>query len=96
MSSIFQLKQTCGGCPEAYNIYCNKTYVGNARLRHGHFAIVDDMGDVVFSENPPGSDGIFANDAVRTDCLTRGLTKLLMSIDWMPTLFSMEGQDDEA
>lgn len=33
----FILKQTCGGCPESYNVYHNDEYVGHLRLRNGIF-----------------------------------------------------------
>jgi hypothetical protein len=57
MLNKFILKQTCGGCPEAYDVYLNDSYIGYMRLRHGCFA-VHYGDDLVYEANPHG-DGIF-------------------------------------
>ena len=34
---MFKLVQTCGACPEQYDVYEGDEEVGYMRLRHGHF-----------------------------------------------------------
>lgn len=54
---MFVLKQTCGGCPEAYDVYRDGSYVGHMRLRHGSFAV--ECGGVTVYEAQTNGDGIF-------------------------------------
>lgn len=57
---MFKLKQTCGACPEAYDVFHNDDYVGTIRLRHGCVA-ARFAGVCVYSEKTRG-DGIFEED----------------------------------
>lgn len=57
-----ELVQTCGGCPEQYDMFLNGEKIGYFRLRHGYFyAEYLPTEEVVFSINPKG-DGIFEAD----------------------------------
>ena len=56
----FKLVQTCGACPEAYDVYFNDEKVGYMRLRHGHFR-AEYKGETVYTAQPNG-DGIFEYD----------------------------------
>lgn len=51
------LRETCGACPEAYDVYDGDTCVGYLRLRHGYFR-ADCHGETVYEGHPKG-DGIF-------------------------------------
>ena len=55
--------QTCGACPEQYDVFDNGRRVGYMRLRHGSFTVdcPDACGLCVLSGHPVG-DGIFAED----------------------------------
>ena len=60
---MFKLVQTCGACPEQYDVYLkdNPTeMVGYLRLRHGHFR-AEHMDQVVY-ESPTRGDGAFDED----------------------------------
>jgi hypothetical protein len=59
----YELVQTCGACPEQYDVFKGGVQVGYLRLRHGYFyASVPDCPDnVVYSAEPHG-DGIFETD----------------------------------
>jgi hypothetical protein len=41
-----ELRETCGACPEAYDVFFDGEYVGYLRLRHGsfraHFGVAND------------------------------------------------------
>ena len=52
-----RLVQTCGACPEQYDVLDGDDYVGVLRLRHGHFS-AEARGEEVYSASPNG-DGIF-------------------------------------
>lgn len=56
----YDLVETCGACPEQYDVFKGGSQVGYLRLRHGYFrAETPDCGGVtVYSANPEG-DGIF-------------------------------------
>jgi hypothetical protein len=58
-----RLVQTCGACPEQYDVFDGEEQVGYLRLRHGSFTAVhpDVMGETVYSASPNG-DGIFDSD----------------------------------
>ena len=57
------LVQTCGACPEQYDVYRDGEVVGYLRLRHGHFTaqLFDPNGPLVYESTPRG-DGIFEDD----------------------------------
>ena len=59
----YELKLTCGACPEQYDVYKNGKKVGYLRLRHGGFTAEcpDCGGKYVYGANPKG-DGCFEED----------------------------------
>jgi hypothetical protein len=60
----YRLQQTCGACPEQYDVYDDLgQQVAYLRLRHGRFrANVPDVGgDEVYSSYPKG-DGLFYDE----------------------------------
>lgn len=60
---MFKLIQTCGACPEQYDVYLKDQpgkEVGYLRLRHGYFR-AEHMGQVVYDAYTKG-DGIFEED----------------------------------
>lgn len=63
----YKLEQTCGACPEQYDVYLGENKVGYLRLRHGHFTaeVPDSGGELVFEDNPRG-DGCFCHDERET------------------------------
>lgn len=54
------LVQTCGGCPEQYDVFRKGKKVGYLRLRHGYFTarMFSPSGEVVYETMTIG-DGIF-------------------------------------
>lgn len=61
-SKEVKLVQTCGACPEQYDMYLDGRNVGYFRLRHGYFrAEYVPTNETVFSGEPKG-DGIFECD----------------------------------
>jgi hypothetical protein len=58
-----KLVQTCGACPEQYNVLRGDEQVGYLRLRHGEFyaACPDSGGQIVYQAEPRG-DGTFEDD----------------------------------
>lgn len=54
----YRLDQTCGGCPEAYDVYVDDEKVGYLRLRHGYFR-AECYGTVVYSTDECRGDGVF-------------------------------------
>lgn len=61
--SDFHLHQTCGACPEQYDLYFGDQKVGYFRLRHGYFYVAypDVGGEIVYESNTRG-DGAFEAD----------------------------------
>jgi hypothetical protein len=59
----YELVQTCGACPEQYDVYRDGQEVGYFRLRHGYFAAYANgpSGQLVYDAQPKG-DGIFDPD----------------------------------
>jgi len=59
----FEFEQTCGACPEQYDVTLNGKRMAYLRLRHGYFyaAVPDCGGQMVYSAEPKG-DGIFECD----------------------------------
>lgn len=56
-----ELEQTCGACPEQYDVYDSKgNEIGYMRLRHGNF-YAEYMGQIVYRATPRG-DGIFESE----------------------------------
>ena len=54
------LDQTCGACPEQYDVYFEGNNIGYLRLRHGYFR-AEYKGDVVYEAYPQG-DGCFYSE----------------------------------
>lgn len=95
---LFELRETCGGCPEAYDVYHNGMYVGYMRLRHGYFRVVYDeggAGETVYEAHPRG-DGIFETEE-RDKHLRAGCGALLSVFTELdgPTLYSIVAKNYE-
>lgn len=71
---------TCSACPEQYNAYKGKEYVGYVRLRHGNFRVEDAKGDTIFRANPKG-DGCFDSGGERSHYLGLAAYYIEKSID---------------
>lgn len=70
---MMKFEQTCGACPEQYDVFDNGRKVGYVRLRHGHlYAAVPDVGgDIVYSHDFPDVwQGHFETEAERKYHLT--------------------------
>lgn len=81
---MFKLVQTCGGCPEAYNVFLNGEYAGFMHLRHGYFYVETKDGATVYSANPNG-DGIFEWDE-RDFHLNNGCKALKAKLEERPVV----------
>ncbi len=56
----YKLIQTCGACPEQYDVFKDEKQVGYLRLRHGYFrADYPDVGGETVYEAYPNGDGVF-------------------------------------
>lgn len=54
------LVQTCGACPEVYEVYKKDKLIGYMRLRHGRFSVnVPYTGGEEIMSGYPKGDGIF-------------------------------------
>ena len=74
----YELRMTCGMCPEQYDVYKDGVKVGYFRLRHGCFsAEFPDCGwyEVFYSEDCEG-DGAFIDDKERELFLTKAVDAL--------------------
>lgn len=58
-----RLDQTCGACPEQYDVYRGDRLIGYLRLRYGYFSAryPDSEGSIVYDCSPKG-DGCFDSD----------------------------------
>ncbi len=67
----FKLVQTCGACPEQYDVFRGDEQVAYLRLRHGTFRVECPPGNTIFTAEPEG-DGMFAcherDHYLRTAC----------------------------
>lgn len=72
----YELKMTCGACPEQYDVTKDSKQVGYLRLRHGYFRAdyPDVCGEEVYSSQPEG-DGIF-EDHERLEHLTNAVNAI--------------------
>ena len=72
-----ELVQTCGACPEQYDVFLHDNQIGYLRLRHGSFTAdyPDAGGSLVYSASPNG-DGIF-EDAEREFYITQAVMAIL-------------------
>ena len=57
MTDKIKLVETCGACPEQYDVYIDGELLGFMNLRHGVFR-AEYRGTIVFTCQPEG-DGIF-------------------------------------
>lgn len=55
--AVYRLDQTCGACPEQYDVYRGDIAVARFRVRHGHFSADCGMTEV-YSADVDG-DGLF-------------------------------------
>lgn len=84
----FDLVQTCGACPEQYDVYKGGNQVGYLRLRHGWFyASVPDCSDNIVYEAEPKGDGIFETDE-RTRYLTEAIDAIAAAMIESPQTFA--------
>lgn len=69
--------QTCGACPEQYDVFFDKRQIGYLRLRHGYFRAdyPECMGETVYDAEPNG-DGCF-DMAERADHLEAAVEALV-------------------
>jgi len=60
----YDLVQTCGACPEQYDVYKDGEQVGYLRLRHGYFYAQYPYtgGETVFETSQCNGDGIFEEE----------------------------------
>lgn len=72
----YELRQTCGACPEQYDVYKDGKEVAYLRLRHGHFSASMD-GEVVYAASPKG-DGIFDSEE-REHYLTEAIKAVIVA-----------------
>jgi len=62
LESRVVLIQTCGACPEQYDLKFDGVNIGYLRLRHGYFrAEYVPTGEIVYEAEPEG-DGLFTSD----------------------------------
>lgn len=75
-----ELIQTCGACPEQYDVTFNGKQLGYLRLRWGYFTVsyTDCGGEIVYDANY-GDEwcGTFYNDEDRENSLHRAVKALL-------------------
>lgn len=74
-----KLKQTCGACPEQYDVFDDAgEQIGYIRLRHGYFSVRKDGpgGDEVFGTSSFEGDGCFAKETERQFFLDIALKRL--------------------
>ena len=75
----YELKQTCGACPEQYDVYWEGKQVGYLRLRWGEFSaeVPDCWGKMVYLARPEGHGEFEDHERVKY------LTEAIMAIhDW--------------
>ncbi len=70
----YELVQTCGACPEQYDVFKDGKYAAYFRLRHGWFrADVGECGrETVFESGDMNGDGMF-EDGERIEFLTKAV-----------------------
>jgi hypothetical protein len=75
-----KLDQTCGACPEQYDVYIDgeDDPSGYMRLRHGHFR-AEYLGETVFTGDPRG-DGCF-EFGERDEWLNKACHAILLAHD---------------
>lgn len=79
----FVLEQTCGACPEQYDVWKNGVMVGYMRLRWGHFAVSlgDCGGPIVYRASiGDGWTGCFMNSNQREQELKMAVHEIKLAI----------------
>lgn len=77
---MFILKQTCGGCPEAYDVLHNGNCIGYLRLRYGGFT-ANYNGEVIYSADvEDGSDGMWLTVRERDRQFKAGCTAIAAAL----------------
>lgn len=75
----YELRQTCGACPEQYDVFWGAEKVGYLRLRHGGFT-AETPGHgfhlVYEVERIPGADGCFDNEVQRAQYLQEAIRRI--------------------
>ena len=71
----YELRLTCGACPEQYDVYKDGVEVGYMRLRHGSFYTAFNPGSDPLYEADTEGDGIFEPNE-RERHLTAGVRAL--------------------
>lgn len=69
---MLKFVQTCGACPEQYDVYEDNKIVGYIRLRHGYFSVrcPDSSGQTVLEAEFEHGLGIFEDDFQRKHWLS--------------------------
>lgn len=77
----FDLVQTCGACPEQYDVFKDGEQVGYLRLRHGYFYAEFRGGayETVYEAHPRG-DGIFDSEEEREHHIGKALNAIARRI----------------
>lgn len=70
-----RIRQTCGACPEQYDVFYKGEKIGYLRLRHGYFR-AEYKGLIVYEKYPQG-DGYFTNYEERKKCLRISIIRIL-------------------
>lgn len=88
----YQLEQTCGACPEQYDVFHNEIEAGYLRLRHGRFTVEYPSvgGEEIYSACPRG-DGTFHDDERE-----RYLTEAIQAIRQRHEGINSSGEDLKA
>jgi len=74
----YRLKESCGACPEAYEVYLGDREIAYLRLRHGCFTASVAAQDIY--EDFPRGDGIFF-DGERAHYLHKALLAIDAHVD---------------
>lgn len=60
---IFYLEETCGACPESWNVYTEEDgYLGYLYVRHGSYTVWDTGDNQVYCNRDIKGDGLFDYD----------------------------------
>lgn len=90
LPAILQLRQTCGACPEQYDVYMGGVEVGYLRLRHGRFR-AECHDAVVYATDESAGEGQFT-DEERPYFLRKACEAILieLGLGLPPALFEVE------
>lgn len=76
INSGFSVVLGCGACPEAYDVYIDKIWIGYLRLRHGYFVArlkFLSVDKIIYETSDVKGDGIFYDDAERTSEIVKAM-----------------------